>query len=157
MDIGSIRKEAEIDSLKSDLSRLRSELGETRRNLFAAEDAEKALRGQLASERQRTTTLERMVTPLNGARLVHSTPLAPYICTCYSFFYPSPRRERSHCGVDLVRRYGELYSLVRLETLDALDRLPELVNSEELKNKLLFSVVVVSPSVKAVNLQMHCS
>lgn len=43
-----------------------------------------------------------------------------------------------------MRRYGELYSLIRLETLDSLDRLPELVNSEELKNKLLFSVVVVS-------------
>ena len=47
-------------------------------------------------------------------------------------------------SVELVRRYGELYSLIRLETLDSLDRLPELVNSEELKNKLLFSVVVVS-------------
>ncbi len=44
----------------------------------------------------------------------------------------------------LVSRYGELYSQLRLETLDALDRIPELVNSEELKNKLLFSVVVVS-------------
>ncbi len=43
----------------------------------------------------------------------------------------------------LVSRYGELYSQLRLETLDALDRIPELVNSEELKNKLLFSVVVV--------------
>ncbi len=32
----------------------------------------------------------------------------------------------------------------RLETLDALDKLPELINSDELKNKLLFSVVVVS-------------
>ena len=44
----------------------------------------------------------------------------------------------------LVRKYGELYSQVRLETLDALDKLPELINSDELKNKLLFSVVVVS-------------
>ncbi len=52
------------------------------------------------------------------------------------------------CGVSprpsaLVARYGELYSQLRLETLDALDRMPELINSEELKNKLLFSVVVV--------------
>jgi hypothetical protein len=44
----------------------------------------------------------------------------------------------------LVRKYGELYSQIRLETLDALDKLPELINSDELKNKLLFSVVVVS-------------
>jgi len=44
----------------------------------------------------------------------------------------------------LVRKYGELYSQTRLETLDALDKLPQLINSDELKNKLLFSVVVVS-------------
>ena len=44
----------------------------------------------------------------------------------------------------LVRRYGELYSQLRLETLDSLDKLPPLVNSDELKIKLLFSVVVVS-------------
>ena len=54
-------QEAEIESLRSDLSRSRSELEETRRSLFAAEDAEKAARAQLASERHRTTTLERMV------------------------------------------------------------------------------------------------
>ena len=44
---------------------------------------------------------------------------------------------------NLVRRFGELYSLARLETLDALDALNDLVDAEELKNKLLFSVVVV--------------
>ena len=33
---------------------------------------------------------------------------------------------------------------MRLETLDALDKLPQLVNSDELKIKLLFSVMVVS-------------
>ena len=77
---------------------------------------------------------------------------------------------------DLVRRFGELYSMARLDTLDALDNVKELdqfipsqissssstssmssihsstaegknrtkSTSEELKNKLLFSVVVVS-------------
>ena len=33
---------------------------------------------------------------------------------------------------------------MRLETLDSLDKLPQLVNSDELKIKLLFSVMVVS-------------
>ena len=47
--------------MRSDLSRARLELDETRRSLFVAEDAEKAARSQLASERHRTTTLERMV------------------------------------------------------------------------------------------------
>ena len=77
---------------------------------------------------------------------------------------------------DLVRRFGELYSMARLDPLDALDNVKELdqfipsqissssstssmssihsstaegknrskSTSEELKNKLLFSVVVVS-------------
>ena len=61
-------QEAEIESLRSDLSRARLELDETRRSLFVAEDAEKAARAQLASERHRTTTLERMVA---------SAPVAP--------------------------------------------------------------------------------
>jgi len=30
----------------------------------------------------------------------------------------------------LVRKYGELYSQIRLETLDALDKLPQLINSD---------------------------
>ena len=45
---------------------------------------------------------------------------------------------------NLVRSFGELYSVARLETLDALDAIDELLDAEELKNKLLFSVVVVS-------------
>ena len=57
----------------------------------------------------------------------------------------------------LIRTFSDLYSTARLDTLDALDALPDLrtqmmatgvaigrVDAEELKNKLLFSVVVVS-------------
>ena len=45
---------------------------------------------------------------------------------------------------NLVRSFGDLYSQARLETLDALDAIDELIDADELKNKLLFSVVVVS-------------
>lgn len=45
---------------------------------------------------------------------------------------------------NLVRSFGELYSVARLETLDALDTIGELSDADELKNKLLFSVVVLS-------------
>lgn len=45
----------------------------------------------------------------------------------------------------LVRRYGNLYSEIRLDTFDALDDLPEIAACDDLKGKLLFSVVVVSP------------
>lgn len=44
----------------------------------------------------------------------------------------------------LVRKYGNLYAQARVDTLDSLDALPDLKNAEELKSKLLFSVVVVS-------------
>ncbi len=44
----------------------------------------------------------------------------------------------------LVRKYGELYAQTRLDTLESLDRLPELDNLDDLKSKLLFSVIVVS-------------
>ena len=47
-------------------------------------------------------------------------------------------------GSKLVSKYGELYSRTRLRTLDSLDALPELSEAGELKNKLLFSVVVLA-------------
>ena len=40
--------------------------------------------------------------------------------------------------------YVGLYSQARLDTLDALDKLVELRQAEELKSKLLFSIIVVS-------------
>ena len=44
----------------------------------------------------------------------------------------------------LVRKYGELYAQTRLETMEGLDSLPELNGLDDLKSKLLFSVIVVS-------------
>ena len=47
----------------------------------------------------------------------------------------------------LIRRYGNLYSEARLDAFDALDSLPEISDFDDLKGKLLFSVVVVSTRV----------
>ena len=44
----------------------------------------------------------------------------------------------------LVRKFGELYSIARLDALDALDAIADLDDATELKGKLLFSVVVLS-------------
>ena len=44
----------------------------------------------------------------------------------------------------LVASYVQLYSEARLETMLSLDSMEGLSQAEELKNKLLFSVVVVS-------------
>ena len=43
----------------------------------------------------------------------------------------------------VVASYVHLYSQARLDTLDALDRMMELRQAEELKSKLLFSIIVV--------------
>ena len=45
---------------------------------------------------------------------------------------------------ELCRRYGNLYSQTRIDAYDALDDLPEMAEFDDLKRKLLFSVVVVS-------------
>lgn len=43
----------------------------------------------------------------------------------------------------LIRKYGNLYAQARVDTLDALDSLPQLKDADDLKAKLLFSLVVV--------------
>ena len=55
---------------------------------------------------------------------------------------------------NLIRSYGNLYSQSRVETLEYLDKLDELRGADELKSKLLFSVIVVSGkrSIKKKNL-----
>ncbi|KAG8192451.1 hypothetical protein JTE90_017981 [Oedothorax gibbosus] len=44
----------------------------------------------------------------------------------------------------LIRRYGNLYAQSRVDTLDALDSIPELEHAHDLKSKILFSAVVLS-------------
>lgn len=47
---------------------------------------------------------------------------------------------------ELVRQYGDLYSRIRVDALDALDRIGQLDDLSVLKEKILFSVVVVRGS-----------
>ncbi len=44
---------------------------------------------------------------------------------------------------ELIRSYNSLYSQARIDALDALDNIREISPAEDLKSKLLFSVVVV--------------
>lgn len=43
----------------------------------------------------------------------------------------------------LIQQYGALYSQTRVDALDSLDSMEELAELDNLKNKLLFSVIVV--------------
>ena len=44
----------------------------------------------------------------------------------------------------MIRAYNTLYTQSRIDALDALDNLREMSDAEDLKSKLLFSVIVVS-------------
>ena len=44
---------------------------------------------------------------------------------------------------ELIRSFNTLYSQLRIDALDALDSIRELSSADDLKSKLLFSVVVV--------------
>lgn len=44
---------------------------------------------------------------------------------------------------ELIRLFNSLYSQVRIDALDALDSMREISNADDLKSKLLFSVIVV--------------
>ena len=121
-------------------------------------EAEK-LAGELASTRQTILRMhereEKMKERLMDLRLKSEEQISITSSSCSSVYLSVPgkgrpvvREERKVTGsrreaARLVARYGELYSQARLDTLDALDELKELSSAEELKNKLLFSVVVV--------------
>lgn len=137
-DISVIRKEAEIASLNEEVKRLKGELSKTQKTLFAVEDSEKDLRDKLTEERQKTHTLEKMVGSSGGSGGGGVGVGVSKVNASGSYGTLDTRPS------GLVKRYGELYSQMRLETLDDLDKLVELVNSEELKNKLLFSVMVLA-------------
>ena len=135
-DISVMRKDNEITSLKSNVARLRAELAHAQKTIFQIKDCETSLKDKLEKERQRSQTLEKMATSAANSNTSKSVNSSSNNAVGYTSLDQRPAA--------LVRRYGELYSQTRLETLDSLDRLPQLVNAEELKNKLLFSVMVVS-------------
>ena len=130
-----MRKDNEIAGLKSNVAHLRSELAHAQKTIFAIKDTETLLKEQLTAEKQRAQTLEKLAT--NKATASSSSSSSSSSASSYS-----PCLDQR--PANLVRKYGELYSQTRLETLDNLDKLPQLVSAEELKNKLLFSVMVVS-------------
>ena len=139
-DISVMRKDNEIAGLKSNVAHLRSELAHAQKTIFAIKDTETLLKEQLSQEKQRAHTLEKLATTAS-ATTKSSASSSSSSSSSASSYPPCSLDQRP---ANLVRKYGELYSQTRLETLDNLDKLPQLVSAEELKNKLLFSVMVVS-------------
>ena len=101
------------------MARLNVELAKAKQTVEALQDKEDDLKEQLVTEKKKKKSAENLAK--NGT---------------LSAFDKRPAA--------LVRKYGELYAQTRLETLDSLDKLKELDNHDDLKSKLLFSVIVVS-------------
>ncbi|CAG2109969.1 unnamed protein product [Medioppia subpectinata] len=101
----------------SELDVLRRELVKSKQTIFELQEKERKMKDRLAEQTQRM--LER------GVRFEN-------VCL-------GDRRPTA-----LIRRYGNLYAQARVDTLDALDSLQALRDADELKSKLLFSVVVLA-------------
>ena len=109
--------------LQADVTRLTTELTKARQMCSALKDKEDNLKEQLVAEKKKKKKSEGEAEPSKSGGTLSSYDKRP---------------------AALVRKYGELYAQTRLETLESLDRLTELNNHDDLKSKLLFSVIVVS-------------
>ena len=114
---------SEYFSLQADVTRLTTELTKARQMCSALKDKEDNLKEQLVAEKKKKKKSEGEAEPSKSGGTLSSYDKRP---------------------AALVRKYGELYAQTRLETLESLDRLTELNNHDDLKSKLLFSVIVVS-------------
>lgn len=113
--------------VEEEVSRLKSCLDRAKNSISFLKERERKLKDRLQEALQRNAELAS--SSLNAVSTV-------------SVIYDVHNGDRR--PANLVRSFGELYSVARLETLDALDAIDELLDAEELKNKLLFSVVVLS-------------
>lgn len=125
--------------MEREVERLGAELASTRQTILRMHEREEKMKERLMdlrlkSEEQISITSSSTSAVYLSVKGRSGTPGSPRGAGQGS------RREAAR----LVAKYGELYSQARLDTLDALDELKELSSAEELKNKLLFSVVVLS-------------
>ncbi|GIY49548.1 mitochondria-eating protein [Caerostris darwini] len=106
-----------IAALRREVSVLKAELNQTRINIEFFQQRELKMKERLAE--QARVMLDRGVR-FENVGLGERRPTA------------------------LIRRYGNLYAQSRVDTLDALDSIPELQHAYDLKSKILFSAVVLS-------------
>lgn len=106
----------EKERLKNDLIQLKNELQKSKETIVRLQKSEEQMRERLAEQAQRQIEKCGKFEDLNQI----SRP------------------------TELIRSYNTLYSQSRIDALDALDNIRELSESEDLKSKLLFSVVVLA-------------
>lgn len=113
----SCTENKEIQTIKNEVHLLRKELMKYRDVIGKMQEREKILKDRLSEQAQRQLSRGSKFEDLS---LGDNRP------------------------TQLIRRYGNLYSQTRLDAYDALDDLPEMSEFDDLKGKLLFSVVVLA-------------
>ena len=108
--------------LQADVTRLTTELTKARQMCSTLKDKEENLKDQLVAEKKKKKKSEVDVEAGKPGGTLSGYDKRP---------------------AALVRKYGELYAQTRLETLESLDRMSDLDSHDDLKSKLLFSVIVV--------------
>eukprot|EP00918_Siedleckia_nematoides_P001545 GHVU01003648.1.p1 GENE.GHVU01003648.1~~GHVU01003648.1.p1 ORF type:complete len:336 (-),score=33.77 GHVU01003648.1:2424-3431(-) len=127
---GSSRDRRELDILKTEVHSLRAELSKCKDTIGRLHETETKLTDRLSEQAQRQLEKGTLFENLN---LGDNRP------------------------TQLIRRYGNLFTQSRLDAYDALDDLPDMAEFDDLKGKLLFSVVVLSfRSVQQWLLTLQC-
>ncbi|CAF4910890.1 unnamed protein product [Rotaria sp. Silwood1] len=106
----------EKERLKNDLIQLKNELQKSKETIARLQKSEEQMRERLAEQAQRQLEKGGKFEDLNQV----SRP------------------------TELIRSYSSLYSQARIDALDALDNIREMSDADDLKSKLLFSVVVLA-------------
>lgn len=107
-----------VEQLRSEVDRLKKELCTSQEILAKMQEREKILRNRLSEQAQRQ--LQKGSSKFEDLSLGESRP------------------------TQLIKRYGNLYTESRLDAMDALDDVPNMADCEDLKVKLLLSVVVLA-------------
>lgn len=115
---------------------MKRELIRSKQTIFELQEREQQLLIKLKQKQQSANQPQDLLTDSTNsiAKLMPDIAFQPIMP-----FSPEKRRP---CA--LIRRFGDLYSQARVDTLDSLDLIEQLKDADELKSKLLFSVVVVS-------------
>ncbi|XP_067129426.1 uncharacterized protein [Centruroides vittatus] len=106
-----------MEEKKKEIEQLRQELSEAQNQILVLKEKEKTMRNRLAEQAQRM---------LERGTIFENMNLGEKRATSF------------------IRRYGELYSQSRIDTLDSLECLTEFQEAEELKSKLMFSIIVLA-------------
>lgn len=126
------------EKLEADVEKLTGELSSTRQTIVRMHEREEKMKERLMDLKLR----EEQISISSASSVYLSTPGGRGKVGGENGLTNGAGNRRE--AARLVARYGELYSQARLDTLDALDEFKELASADELKNKLLFSVVVLS-------------